>query len=96
LSVLASFASGGSTRSRIGISEIARPTVTARAAHFGPSSAIAHNDTNRVEPKTSARPSRSRESGRCSLSRRALSPDSKKRICHSNAPVTASSIAITD
>jgi hypothetical protein len=59
-SVLASFASGSSTRRRIGISEIARPTVTARAAHLGPSSAIAHNDPNRVRPKTRARPSRSR------------------------------------
>jgi hypothetical protein len=38
--------------------------VTASAAHLGPSSAIAHNDPNRVAPKTSARPSRSRGSGK--------------------------------
>ena len=55
MSVLASFASGGSTRSKIGISEIARPTVTARAAHVGPASAIAHNDPNTVTPKTRAK-----------------------------------------
>jgi hypothetical protein len=33
------------------MSEIASPLVTATAAHFGPSSAIAHNDPNTVMPK---------------------------------------------
>jgi hypothetical protein len=76
--------------------ETESPTVTATAAHFGPSSAMAHNDSNMVRPSTSARPSRSRESGTRSASRRFASPDSKYRICQRSAPVTASSIAITD
>jgi len=78
------------------MSETARPTVTASAAHFGPSSAIAHNDPNTVAPRTSAMPTRNRGSGRSLSSARALVFESKKRICQSSAPVTASSIAMTD
>jgi hypothetical protein len=78
------------------MSEIASPTVTASAAHLGPSSAIAHKDPNKVAPRTSASPTLRRASGRLSRSRRFASLGSKKRICHSNAPATASSIAITD
>ena len=78
------------------MSETARPTVTRSAAHFGPSSAIAHNEPNTVAPRTSARPTRNRGSGSFLPSARTVSRGSKKRICHSNAPVTASSIAITD
>ena len=70
--VVASFASGGSTRTKIGTSDTASPIVTASAAHFGPSSAIAHNDKNTVAPMTTARPTRSRASGRGSPSRRAV------------------------
>jgi hypothetical protein len=53
-------ASDGNARNRIGSDEGASPTVAASAAHFGPSSAIAHDDPKRVVPKTSAMASRSR------------------------------------
>jgi len=56
---------------------------------------LAHNDTYSAAPKTRAKPSRIRASGRGSLSRRAV-PDSKKRICHKRAPAMASSNAMTD
>jgi hypothetical protein len=86
---------GGSTQRRIGRSDTASPTVTPTAAHFGPSSAIAHNDPNTVAPSTRARPTRSRASGSNSPSRRVVL-DSKKRNCQRRAPLTANSIAITD
>jgi hypothetical protein len=93
--VVAFFASGGSTRRMIGTSDTASPIVTTTAAHFGPSSAIDHNDPNIVAPRTRARATRRRASGSGSPSRRAAF-DSKKRICHKRAPLTANSIAMTD
>jgi hypothetical protein len=60
-----------------------------------PLAAIAHKHPNSVAPNTSASASRRRASGRRLLPPR-LSCGSKYRICHSNAPVTANSIAMTD
>jgi hypothetical protein len=75
---------------------MAMPVVTRVAASASPPSAIAHNDPNRVAPKTRMKTSWSRGSGNCSLPRGAPLSRSKKRISHSSVPATASSIAIVD
>jgi hypothetical protein len=92
--VATSLTSGGKTRSKIGSTDTASPTVTPIAANVSPSFAIPHNEPNTVAPKHQGEREPQTRIGPMLL--RAVALDSKKRTCHSNAAATASSIAMTD